>query len=233
MLAPPGYRRYRHHHDCYDCYDELDYNQPAEEPAQRVYPAESTNDPWKSEPASIRVESPNPVDHEQPELEAEDIAEVDDPTISDIHTHTVAEELKEDQPIESQFGPIGDQTHRYVSQHMGGPLPILAVDEPSYFYLLTTYLSYIILNALGHTRDFFGKRFKPDKYKDYRERDGYAPLNSDFENFYFRRLKKRMDDCFSRPYESFPSQNSHANSSQNHGCSGSIYHSHGPRFLRL
>lgn len=28
---------------------------------------------------------------------------------------------------------------------------------------------------------------------------GYAPLNSDFDSFYTRRLKRRMDDCFSQP----------------------------------
>jgi len=28
---------------------------------------------------------------------------------------------------------------------------------------------------------------------------GYAPLNSDFDSFYTRRLKTRMDDCFSQP----------------------------------
>jgi serine palmitoyltransferase len=28
---------------------------------------------------------------------------------------------------------------------------------------------------------------------------GYAPLNSDFDSFYTRRLKTRMDDCFSNP----------------------------------
>jgi serine palmitoyltransferase len=66
---------------------------------------------------------------------------------------------------------------------------------------LTTYISYMILTAFGHMRDFFGKRFKAEKYKDYKPRDGYAALNSDYDNFYFRRLKKRMDDCFSRPFE--------------------------------
>jgi hypothetical protein len=47
------------------------------------------------------------VDGEQPELKAEDIAEIDDTAVSDIHTRTFPEELEEDQPIESQFGSIG------------------------------------------------------------------------------------------------------------------------------
>jgi hypothetical protein len=108
----------------------------------------------------------------------------------------------EDQPIDAQFGPISCHTHRHVSLHSGS-LPEHLIDEPSYFYVLTTYLSYWILIAFGHTRDFFGKIFKPEKYKNYAEQDGYAPLNSDWENFYFRRLKARMNDCFMRPYVSF------------------------------
>jgi serine palmitoyltransferase len=82
---------------------------------------------------------------------------------------------------------------------MGGPATLL-VDEPSYFYILTTHLSYMILIAFGRVRDFFGKVFKREKYKGFKEQDGYAALNSDWENFYFRRLKARMNDCFSRPY---------------------------------
>lgn len=33
---------------------------------------------------------------------------------------------------------------------------------------------------------------------------GYAPLNSDFDSFYTRRLKKRLDDAFSRPVTGVP-----------------------------
>lgn len=33
---------------------------------------------------------------------------------------------------------------------------------------------------------------------------GYAALNSDFDNFYVRRLKGRIDDCFSRPVTGVP-----------------------------
>lgn len=34
--------------------------------------------------------------------------------------------------------------------------------------------------------------------------DGYAPLNSDFDSFYTRRLKMRLNDCFSRPMQGVP-----------------------------
>jgi serine palmitoyltransferase len=48
---------------------------------------------------------------------------------------------------------------------MGGPLAQLVVDEPSYFYILTTHLSYMILITFGRVRDFFGKLFKPENTK--------------------------------------------------------------------
>jgi len=180
MLAPPDLRR-KTFWNCYDDEEDVEPETAAQVPAWQAYSSE----------AAIA----------QSGEEAEDIAgcELDDPDAQNTEG-----QLEEEQPIDSQFGPIGSQTHRYVSKHKGGPLPQLVIDEPAYFYLLTTYLSYMILIAIGHTRDFFGKRFKPEKYKDFRERDGYAALNSDFDNFYFRRLKARINDCFMRPYVSCP-----------------------------
>lgn len=53
-------------------------------------------------------------------------------------------------------------------------------------------------------RDFFGKRFREERYRHLKARNGYAPLNSDFDNFYVRRLKMRINDCFSRPVTGVP-----------------------------
>jgi serine palmitoyltransferase len=71
-------------------------------------------------------------------------------------------------------------------------------------------------------RDFFGKRFRPHRYvhllpknvsshlPDWHRKhtdpqsQGYAALNSDFDSFYTRRLKKRLDDCFARPVSKVP-----------------------------
>ncbi|CAH7687764.1 serine palmitoyltransferase [Phakopsora pachyrhizi] len=72
-------------------------------------------------------------------------------------------------------------------------------EEPGYLVYLNTYLSYLILIILGHVRDFFGKRFKSEEFKHLVPSNGYAALNSDFDSFYTRRLKARMDDCFARP----------------------------------
>jgi serine palmitoyltransferase len=191
MLAPPELLRKGAQFSNYNelSYDDLDYD-PGSDPettSQIPFPATT----GLVQPANIST----PIDDEVNTNELEP----SDTTIYDHHNGS--EEYSED-PIDSQFAPIGDQSHRYVSQHMGGPLATLLVDEPSYFYILTTHLSYMILIAFGRVRDFFGKVFKREKYKGFKEQDGYAALNSDWENFYFRRLKARMNDCFSRPYGS-------------------------------
>ncbi|KAL4917567.1 pyridoxal phosphate-dependent transferase [Aspergillus aurantiobrunneus] len=107
----------------------------------------------------------------------------------------------------AQFGPIGHPSHRYSSRHPGGHFPEPVMDEPPYYYLITTYISYLILIAFGHVRDFFGKRFREENYRHLKPRNGYAALNSDFDNFYVRRLKLRINDCFERPVTGVPGRN--------------------------
>lgn len=104
----------------------------------------------------------------------------------------------------AQFGPLGHSTHRHTSRHQGADFPEPVMDEPPYYYLLTTYISYLILIIFGHVRDFFGKRFREEHYRHLKARNGYAPLNSDFDNFYVRRLKMRINDCFARPTTGVP-----------------------------
>jgi serine palmitoyltransferase len=102
------------------------------------------------------------------------------------------------------FGPLGSKQHLYSSRFVGTEFPEPIEDEPPYYYLITTYISYLILIIFGHVRDFFGKKFKPEQYKQLREYDGYAPLNSDFDNFYIRRLQLRINDLFRRPVTGVP-----------------------------
>jgi serine palmitoyltransferase len=104
----------------------------------------------------------------------------------------------------AQFGPLLHSTHKHTSRHLGGELAEPIMDEPPYYYLLTTYISYLILIIFGHVRDFFGKRFREENYRHLKARYGYAPLNSDFDNFYVRRLKMRINDCFARPATGVP-----------------------------
>lgn len=105
---------------------------------------------------------------------------------------------------EAQFGPLNSTEHLYSSKYAGGEFPDPVEDEPPYYYLLTTYLSYLILIIFGHVRDFFGKRFRGAHYEHLKPVNGLAPLNNDFDNFYIRRLKMRINDCFARPITGVP-----------------------------
>jgi serine palmitoyltransferase len=109
------------------------------------------------------------------------------------------EESDRQRRSEAQFGPLVHPSHRYSSKSHGKPLAAPIEDEPPYFYFFTTYISYLFLILLGHIRDFFGKRFGDrKKYQALMVQNGYAPLNDDFDSFYTRRLKLRLDDCFAR-----------------------------------
>ncbi|KAL9946619.1 hypothetical protein ACHAQF_006322 [Verticillium nonalfalfae] len=110
-----------------------------------------------------------------------------------------AAESENKRRADSQFAPLSDPSHLYVSMHHGEPLEAPIVDDPAYYFLITTYISYLFLILLGHIRDFFGKRFGNKKhYQSLKPHNGYASLNDDFDNFYTRRLKLRLDDCFAR-----------------------------------
>lgn len=110
---------------------------------------------------------------------------------------------KSDEKNESQFAPLLDPSHKVPSTAIGPSEPHVE-QEPPYYYLITTYISYLIFIVLGHVRDFFGKRFAKTRYAHLRQQNGYAPLNSDFDNFYVRRLKTRINDCFNRPTTGVP-----------------------------
>ncbi|KAI9224556.1 serine palmitoyltransferase [Blastocladiella britannica] len=78
------------------------------------------------------------------------------------------------------------------------------LEEAPLFTLVTTYLGYLVLIAFGHVRDFFGKRLHPKQYSHLLSYKGYAPLVSDFDSFYQRRLYVRIRDCFNRPITNVP-----------------------------
>jgi serine palmitoyltransferase len=105
---------------------------------------------------------------------------------------------------EAQYGTLTSKDDLHSSAFEGGDFPDPVEDEPPYFFLLTTYLSYLILIIFGHVRDFFGKRFREAHYRHLKPINGLAPLNSDFENFYVRRLKMRINDVFARPITGVP-----------------------------
>ncbi|KAK8113234.1 serine palmitoyltransferase 2 [Apiospora sp. TS-2023a] len=117
-----------------------------------------------------------------------------------------SEEVQNQRRADAQFGPLTHPSHRYVSKHHGdGGLKAPIIDEPPYYFVLTTYISYLLLILLGHIRDFFGKRFsKKPMYQQLKASNGYAPLTDDFDSFYTRRLKLRIDDCFARTSTGVP-----------------------------
>ncbi|KAF7292843.1 Serine palmitoyltransferase 2 [Mycena indigotica] len=101
--------------------------------------------------------------------------------------------------VHSEYGHCTNDDYRFKSEYVPEePLKHIATPGP-YYIMFTTYISYLILIVIGHIRDFFGKRFRPKAYRHLMEQNGYAPLNSDWDSFYTRRLKQRMDDCFGQP----------------------------------
>lgn len=64
-----------------------------------------------------------------------------------------------------EFGHCADERYRLTSQHTpGAPFESHFDEDPPYYVLLSTYLSYVILIIIGHVRDFFGKRVYPHYY---------------------------------------------------------------------
>ncbi|TBU18232.1 serine palmitoyltransferase [Hamiltosporidium tvaerminnensis] len=69
---------------------------------------------------------------------------------------------------------------------------------------ISTYLSYFILIIYGHIRDRIGKVFCPKKYKKFYRENDMAPLYTDLESFFVRRLYTRIKDCWNRPITGVP-----------------------------
>lgn len=128
-----------------------------------------------------------------------------DPPTTTLFRPKSAEEMERKRRADAQFGPLCHSSHLYVSKAHGVPLEPPIEDEPPYYFLLTTYIAYLLLILVGHICDFFGKRFGDKKHYDsLKVQNGYAPLNDDFDSFYTRRLKMRLDDCFARPTVGVP-----------------------------
>jgi len=65
-----------------------------------------------------------------------------------------------------QFGFCANESYRYRAAHKPGtPFQEHHEQDPPYYILLTTYLSYLFLICMGHMRDFFGKRLFTSSYR--------------------------------------------------------------------
>ncbi|CEP63077.1 serine C-palmitoyltransferase LCB2 LALA0_S07e01882g [Lachancea lanzarotensis] len=105
----------------------------------------------------------------------------------------------------NEYGPLTSKEYLHeTSSQQGEPLQEPIADTPPYYVVVITYLNYLILIILGHVHDFLGLTFQKDRHQDIMEKDGLAPWFSKFESFYVRRLKLRIDDCFSRPTTGVP-----------------------------
>ncbi|KAG1777018.1 pyridoxal phosphate-dependent transferase [Suillus placidus] len=105
----------------------------------------------------------------------------------------------------TEFGHCANEAYRCVSKHdFTKPFQENAIEEPPYYVLFTTYISYLMVICFGHARDFFGKRFAKSYFTHLMPHNGYAPLNSDFDSFYTRRLQRRVDECCSQPVAGVP-----------------------------
>ncbi|KAL8291938.1 hypothetical protein RQP46_002196 [Phenoliferia psychrophenolica] len=112
----------------------------------------------------------------------------------------------EDHPyslLHSEYGHDENPEHRSDSAWgRRGEFRGVQVEEPHFGVYLATYISYAVLHLFGHIRELFCKIFYPGDYTYLRAHDGYAPLFTDYESFYSRRMKARVDDIFSRPVHS-------------------------------
>ena len=64
-----------------------------------------------------------------------------------------------------EFGHCANPAYRHTSSHTPGQeFKAHEEQEPPYYVLLFTYISYLMLIIVGHMRDFFGKRFRAASY---------------------------------------------------------------------
>lgn len=104
---------------------------------------------------------------------------------------------------EREFGVLTSNKFKY-KQDPGKNVVNPPEDFPSTYVFVTTYLSWGILIVIGRVLDWFAKFFDDPDSRHLKEYNGYAPLASDFDSFYTRRLKIRLDDCFNRPTTGVP-----------------------------
>lgn len=106
---------------------------------------------------------------------------------------------------EEEYGKLTTDEFLYSTKCLNGePAKEPVLDTPPYYISLVTYLNYLILIIFGHISDYLGMKFQRSKHMEFLEINGLAPWYSKFESFYARRMKKRIDDCFSRPTTGVP-----------------------------
>jgi serine palmitoyltransferase len=96
--------------------------------------------------------------------------------------------------VHTEFGHCANEEYRSTSQHVPGMFVPGHVDQdPPYYILFSTYISYLILICLGHVRDFVGKQLSPSSYKHLTPRDVSLLISvslSGFNYFYLASCPK-------------------------------------------
>lgn len=122
-----------------------------------------------------------------------------------VNPHTPPTSEQDFTTPHTEFGCCANEAYRCVSKHdYTKPFLEHTIEEPPYYVHFATYISFIILYTLGHLRDLFGKHFTKSHFTHLELHDGYAPLDSKFDSFLRRRLKRRMDDCYCQPITGVP-----------------------------
>jgi serine palmitoyltransferase len=65
--------------------------------------------------------------------------------------------------VHTEFGHCANPAFRHTSQHpKGAPVEVHHEIEGPWHALFATYVTLFLVMCLGHLRDFFGKRFRPE-----------------------------------------------------------------------
>lgn len=103
----------------------------------------------------------------------------------------------------SEFGPLESPKYLY-KQQLTQPKKDVTEQITPYWIMVETHFLYFVLLIIGHIRDYFDSVFSKEYRRDLKERDGYAPILTDFDSFYTRRLKQRLQDLFQIPTTGVP-----------------------------
>lgn len=95
----------------------------------------------------------------------------------------------------------------------------------------TTFFTLFLLVLYGKMQDFFGKIFFPSEFKHLKINNGYAPLNSDFEDLFSRRLYRRIRDCWHRFITGVPGR--HLNLLERYSKDGNATYKYTGRALKM
>ena len=102
-----------------------------------------------------------------------------------------------------EFGPLESKNYLY-KQQLTQPVKDRTEEITPYWILLETHYLYFVLLLIGHIRDYIDSIFNKQYRRVLKERNGYAPILTDFDSFYTRRFKQRLQDLFSMPTTGVP-----------------------------